>query len=48
MAGVQSQSQMQIGYPANFAQVHILEAYTETASGVKHPVRPMPFIPNPA
>lgn len=38
MAGVQSQSQMQIGYPANFAQVHILEAYTETASGVKHPV----------
>lgn len=38
MAGVQSQSQIQIGYPANFAQVHILDAYTETPSGSKHPV----------
>ncbi|WP_414041326.1 DUF3857 domain-containing protein [Acidithiobacillus sp. M4-SHS-6] len=38
MAGVQSQSQVKIGYPANFAQVHILEAYTETPSGSKYPV----------
>ncbi len=38
MAGVQSQSQMEIAYPANFAQVKILAAYTETAAGSKHPV----------
>ncbi|MFA7496142.1 MAG: DUF3857 and transglutaminase domain-containing protein [Acidithiobacillus sp.] len=40
MAGVQSQSQMSIEYPANFAQVHIIHAYTENSSGTKYPVSP--------
>jgi hypothetical protein len=40
IAGVQSASQIEISYPANFATVKILSAYTETTAHKRIPVQP--------